>query len=161
APAAPAPSAAAQAAEAAADERAAPPTRAPRPAAAAQRGLLHAVLDQRDDQEAHEDEPQHLPPAESVGGLAAVRPRPALGHAGDRAVDGAEAGADAVGEAPFAEARGHDVAQDRRRDRVGELTLEAVADLEPGSPVVEEDQEDDAVVEALLADSPGLGQPDR
>ena len=39
--------------------------------------------------------------------------------------------------------------------------LEPVADLDAHLPVVEEDQEDDAVVEALRADPPGLGEPDR
>src|SRR6266700_1440199 len=71
-----------------------------------------------------------------------------------------EACGDAVGDLTLAEARGHRLAQDLARDRIGELGLEAIADLEPHLPVFGKDQEDHAIVEPLLADTPGLGQTD-
>ena len=51
--------------------------------------------------------------------------------------------------------------QNRGGHRVGERVFQSVADLDPHLPVADEDQEDDAVVQRLLADAPGLGEADR
>jgi hypothetical protein len=45
-------------------------------------------------------------------------------------------------------------------DSVGEAAFEAVADLDPELPVLDDDDEDHTVVEALPADPPLLGQAD-
>src|SRR6266545_436157 len=92
--------------------------------------------------------------------LPAGRRRARVG-ARDRLVDGVEPGRDAIADLALAEARRHRVAEYLARQRVREPGLEAVADLEAHLPVVEEDQEDDAVVEAFLADPPRLRQPNR
>src|SRR5262249_5777096 len=63
--------------------------------------------------------------------------------------------------APLAKARRDDVADDAGRHRVGDGGLEAIADFQADSALGEEDDQDDAVVEALLADAPALGQLDR
>jgi hypothetical protein len=44
---------------------------------------------------------------------------------------------------------------------VGDHRLQPVADLQADLPVPQEDQQDDAVVEAFLPDPPALGEPDR
>ena len=49
----------------------------------------------------------------------------------------------------------------RRRLQVGDLVLQAVADLDPDLPVVGHDEQDQAVVQALAADLPGLEGLDR
>ena len=79
----------------------------------------------------------------------------------DGRLDRVEAGADALGDLALAEAGGDHVAENRRRHRIRQRRLEPVADLDAHLPVVEEDQEDHAVVEVLPPDAPGLGEPDR
>ena len=95
-------------------------------------------------------------PVSGPGARTGARVRP-----GDRLVDRVEAGRDPVGHPALTEARRHLVSEDRAADRVGQGALQAVAHLEAHPPVVQEHQEDHAVVEALLAEPPGLGQPNR
>jgi hypothetical protein len=75
-------------------------------------------------------------------------------------VDRVEPGLEPVRQPPLAEPRSDHVPDDRRGDGVGQGRLQPVAHLEPHLPVVQEDQEDHAVVEPLLADPPRLGETD-
>src|SRR5262249_12977992 len=142
----------------AADIGAAPPRAAAGPSVAP--GA--AVEERRDDghsEPAEHDEEQQK--REGVDGRTRGGARSRLlVRAGDGLADRVEPRADAVGDVPLAEARRDHVAQDRRRERVRQVRLETVPDLDPHLPVVDEDEEDDAVVEALLPDPPHLGQPD-
>src|SRR5947209_5397018 len=87
------------------------------------------------------------------GGL---RRRPAADPREHRVHRGVEAG----GVALLAEARRDRVADDRGRHDVGDHRLEAVADLDPQLALLQEDDEHDAVVDALAADLPLFGEAD-
>src|SRR5258706_547609 len=69
---------------------------------------------------------------------------------------GVHRGVETGGVALLPEARGDDVADDRGGDGVGDHGLETVADLDPQLPLLQEDDEEDAVAEALAADLPPL-----
>ncbi len=45
--------------------------------------------------------------------------------------------------------------------RVGDRPLESVTDFDPELPILDENEEDQAVVEFLVADLPAFGAPDR
>src|SRR6185503_18143582 len=157
---APARSAAEPSEAATTEERAAAPTAgAARPAVPprAHRVSLSGEDDAQDHEKGEANGDQGGNGVVAARGAARVRPVLAL----DGGDDGIQTRPDAVGHLPLAEAWGHLLAQDGGRDGVGESALQPIADLDPHLPVVEEDQEDDAVVEALLADAPCLGEPDR
>ncbi len=137
------------------------PDEPPGPPAAPHPRALPLVLHEDRDQHEHHEQRAQLARAQPARAASLARRRRARVGAGDRAVDGVEPRRDAVRGASLAEARGDDVPENGGGDRVGEPALEPVADLDAHLPVVEEDEEDDAVVEALLADPPRLGQPDR
>lgn len=59
-----------------------------------------------------------------------------------------------------AEARDYDFPNDAASDRVREDAFEAVSDFNPELAIISYNEQDDAVVEALLADLPALGYPD-
>src|SRR5262249_10898193 len=124
--------------------------------------LRPAMEERRDDghRQPTEDEEQEQERERIDRRLRGSLRSPRLVRPGDGLIDRVEPGADAVGEMSLAEAWRHDIPQDRRGDRVRHVRLETIADLETHLPVVDEDQEDDAVVEALLPDAPGLRQPD-
>src|SRR5204862_878188 len=73
---------------------------------------------------------------------------------------GVHRGVETGGVALLTEARCDDVADDRRGDGVGDHRLETVADLDPQLPLLQKDDEEDAVAEALAADLPPLFEPD-
>src|SRR5207247_8008498 len=54
-----------------------------------------------------------------------------------------------------------DVANHRGGDRIRDHRLEPVADLDAKLPLLQKREQDDAVVDALAADLPALGEPDR
>src|SRR5262245_6220340 len=76
-------------------------------------------------------------------------------------VDRAGRRLDAGRVAVLAKAGRDGVPNDSGRDRVGNRRLETIADLQAYFALGEEDHEDHAVVEALLAYAPALGQLDR
>src|SRR6266436_5777012 len=159
---APAASASATAAAPAAtreDDGPAPAARAARPSLAphvrAEERGNHDGEKPADDDEEQENRKRTLAPSPALhlrGGLVGAR---------DDLLDGVEPGGDAVGDLALAEARRDVLAQDLARERIGQLGLEAVPNLEAHLPVVDEDQEDDPVVETLLTHPPGLSQADR
>src|SRR5262249_27614928 len=111
--------------------------------------------DQRHDAE-QDEEADHREVRSPAAARAAIRlalTGPLVNRAGRRL--------DAGRIAPLAKARRDDVADDAGRRRVGDGGLEAIADFQADSALGEEDDQDDAVVEVLLADAPALGQLDR
>src|SRR2546426_333995 len=74
-------------------------------------------------------------------------------------VDRGHRGLEAGGEALLSEARRDHLADDLAGGGVGHDRLEPVADLEAKLPVLDEDDEEHAVVEPLLAESPLVEEP--
>jgi hypothetical protein len=113
-------------------------------------GQVENVYQRRAD-EAEEGHRSGAPlPLGGRGRLAAEDPLERAGHRDDAAgvVPGGEAGLDGR-------------RQDAARDRVRDLVLQAVPDLEAHLPVVQEGEEDHAVVEPLAPDLPRLGAAHR
>jgi len=81
----------------------------------------------------------------------------------DSPIDGCDQRSDASPDRAVAIARldpGHDrLPDDPRRDRIGYPVLEAIAHLDPDLPVVQEQEEDQAVIEPLAANVPGRERP--
>ena len=75
--------------------------------------------------------------------------------------DPVDAGVDPRREMALAELRRDVLGDDPARRDVGQHALEAVADLDPNALVALGDQQDRAVVLALLSDLPGLGDAQR
>ena len=75
--------------------------------------------------------------------------------------DPVDAGIDPLGELALLEQRRHGLGDDPMRGHVGQHAFEAVADLDAHLPVVLGDQEDRAVVLALVPDLPRVGDADR
>jgi hypothetical protein len=108
--------------------------------------------------ERHEREREQPDGQESLG---VERLRDRWMRAGDGPVDGVEPSLDPVGEPAGPEVGRHVLAEDAAGDRVREGGLVAVAHLDPRPPVVHEHDEQDAVVEPLLAEPPGLEEARR
>src|SRR5215468_8258812 len=142
------------------DDRPTPAARAARPSLPLDVRLQERRNDDREEpcDDDEEERERHEALAAPAGGC---RRWLGLVCARDGLLDGGQACPDALGDLPLAEPWRHDLAQDLARQRVRQPRLEAIAHLEPHLPVVDEDEEDDAVVEALLPDAPGLGEPDR
>src|SRR5207247_1485973 len=113
----------------------------------------------REDQR-HDAEQDEEADYREVGSPAAARAAIRLALTGPL-VDRAGRRFDAGRIAPLAKARRDNDADDAGRHRGGDGGLAAIADFEADSARGEADDPDDAVVEALLADAPALGQLDR
>src|SRR5262249_26676178 len=161
-PAAPPPPPAEAAASEAAreDDRPAPAARATRPALPPQVRLLKRGNDDGEEPRHDDEEQDARHEAAAVGAVGGRRRGLRVIRARDHLLDSVEAGGDPVGDLALAKRRCDPLPQDLARQRVGELGLETVADLEAHLPVVHEDEKDDPVVEALLPDAPGLGETD-
>src|SRR5262245_34544945 len=142
------------------DDRPTPAARATRPSLSLDVRLQERRNDDREEprDDDEEERERHEALAAPTGGR-----RRWLGLVGarDGLLDGGEAGPNTLGDLPFPKARRHHLAQDLARQRIRQPGLEPIAHLEPHLPVIDEDEEDDAVVQALLPDTPGLGEPDR
>ena len=117
--------------------------------------------DDGQDADHHDDEKGDGEEASAAERAARLRRGGRLVGSRDDLLDSIEAGRDTVTDLSLAEARSDVLAENLARQGVGQLGLEAVPDLEAHLPVIHEDEKDDAVVEALLADAPGLGEADR
>ena len=102
-------------------------------------------------------------PSPSYGRTATPLCRPALEIlrvAGENLHEVVDAALDAAGEIAGAKARQDGVVDDQARHRVGQRALEPVADLDPHLALVGRDDQQRAVVLALLADAPVRGRAD-
>src|SRR5262249_5530180 len=142
------------------DDRTAPAARATRPALPPHVRLAERGNDNGEESRYDDEEQDTRHGAEAVGAAGGRRRGLGVIGARDHLLDGVEAGGDPVGDLALAEARGDHLSKGLARQRIGELGLEAVADLETHLPVVHEDEEDDAVVEPLLPDAPRLSETD-
>src|SRR5262245_11752915 len=142
------------------DDRPTPAARAARPSLPLDVRLQERRNDDREEprDDDEEERERHEALAAPSGGC---RRWLGLVCARDGLLDRGETSADALGHLSLAKARGHHLTKDLARQRVRELGLEAVTHLEAHLPVVDEHEEDHAVVEAFLADAPGLREPYR
>ncbi len=81
-----------------------------------------------------------------------------LARAGQHGDDGVDAIRDAIGHVAALEARHDHVADDGVRRSVGQRAFQAVADLDPQLAIVRRDDQQRAVVLALLADAPAAAE---